>query len=57
VVILQQALQLPYTWSEQIILENAEQPEGKKKREVLQSLRGENEKEYQCFSWLKLQIN
>jgi hypothetical protein len=32
VVTLQQALQLPYIWSEQIILENAEQPEGKKKR-------------------------
>jgi hypothetical protein len=32
VVTLQQALQLPYIWSEQIILENAEQPEGKIKR-------------------------
>jgi len=32
VVTLQQALQLPYIWSEQIILENAEQPEEKKRK-------------------------
>jgi len=45
VVTLQQALQLPYIWSEQIILENAEQPEEEKKkeREILQ-YQGKNEK-------------